>query len=243
MRDRHQQLRRRPAGVASPTCAGVRAVCDRYGMPLFLDACRFAENAWFIKTREPGYAGRPVADIVREMASLADGMTMSREEGPAGQHRRLAGDQRRRPGRAVPQPADPHRGLPDLRRARRPRPGGDRPGPERVHRRATTCATGSARPPTSARRSTSAGVPIVRPVGRPRGLPRRPRPAAAHAAAAVPRPGAGGRALRGRRDPRLRDRHRHVRPAARRHRGAGRDGPGAPGDPAAGPTPRATSTT
>ncbi len=56
---------------------GVRAVCDRYGVPLFLDACRFAENAWFIKTREPGQADRPVPDIVREIASLADGMTMS----------------------------------------------------------------------------------------------------------------------------------------------------------------------
>jgi tryptophanase len=55
----------------------VRAVCDRFGVPLFLDACRFAENAWFIKTREPGQADRSVTDIVREMASLADGMTMS----------------------------------------------------------------------------------------------------------------------------------------------------------------------
>ena len=55
----------------------VRAVCDRYGIPLFLDACRFAENAWFIRTREPGNADRSIADIVREIASLADGMTMS----------------------------------------------------------------------------------------------------------------------------------------------------------------------
>jgi tryptophanase len=55
----------------------VRAVCDRHGVPLFLDACRFAENAWFIKLREPGQADRSVPDIVREMASLANGMTMS----------------------------------------------------------------------------------------------------------------------------------------------------------------------
>jgi len=56
---------------------GVRTLCDRFGVPLFLDACRFAENAWFIKTREPGQADRSVIDIVHDMASLADGMTMS----------------------------------------------------------------------------------------------------------------------------------------------------------------------
>jgi tryptophanase len=55
----------------------VRSVCDRYGKPLFLDACRFAENAWFIHEREDGQADRPIPDIVREMAGLADGMTMS----------------------------------------------------------------------------------------------------------------------------------------------------------------------
>jgi tryptophanase len=55
----------------------VRAVCDRHGVPLFLDACRFAENAWLIKLREPGQGDRSIVDIVREMASLADGMTMS----------------------------------------------------------------------------------------------------------------------------------------------------------------------
>jgi tryptophanase len=63
--------------VSLENLRAVRAVCDRHGVPLFLDACRFAENAWFIKRREPGQADRPIAEIVREMASLADGMTMS----------------------------------------------------------------------------------------------------------------------------------------------------------------------
>jgi tryptophanase len=63
--------------VSLENLRAVRAVCDRFGVPLFLDGCRFAENAWFIRTREPGQAERPIPDIVREIASLADGMTMS----------------------------------------------------------------------------------------------------------------------------------------------------------------------
>ena len=63
--------------VALENLRGVRALCDRYRVPLMLDACRFAENAWFIRERESGHGERDVADIVRDIAALADGMTMS----------------------------------------------------------------------------------------------------------------------------------------------------------------------
>jgi tyrosine phenol-lyase len=60
--------------------ANVRAVketCARFGVPLYLDACRIAENAYFVKLREPGHASKSPREIVREIFSLADGCTMS----------------------------------------------------------------------------------------------------------------------------------------------------------------------
>ncbi len=63
--------------VSMENIRAVRAVCDRYGLPLFFDACRFAENAFFIKMREPGYQDKTPKEIAQEMFSHADGATMS----------------------------------------------------------------------------------------------------------------------------------------------------------------------
>ena len=63
--------------VSMANIRDVKAICGFYGIPLYLDACRFAENAYFIKLREKGYANKSVKEISREMFSFADGCTMS----------------------------------------------------------------------------------------------------------------------------------------------------------------------
>ncbi|GAB4304115.1 MAG: tryptophanase [Myxococcota bacterium] len=63
--------------VSMKNIRDVRKICDKYGIPFFLDACRFAENAFFIKRRENGYADKAVKEIVQEIFSYADGCTMS----------------------------------------------------------------------------------------------------------------------------------------------------------------------
>jgi tryptophanase len=63
--------------VSMANIEAVRRVTSRYGIPFYLDACRFAENAWFIRQREPGYAGWTPKQIAQKMFSLADGCTFS----------------------------------------------------------------------------------------------------------------------------------------------------------------------
>jgi tyrosine phenol-lyase len=63
--------------VSLENLRAVRALCDRYGKPMFLDAARFAENAWFIKHKEPGFADRSIVSIVHEMFEQVDGFHIS----------------------------------------------------------------------------------------------------------------------------------------------------------------------
>jgi tryptophanase len=69
------------AGGGQPvSMKNIRETSEAYkaaGIPFIIDACRFAENAWFIKTREPGYANKTPLEIAQEMFSYADGATMS----------------------------------------------------------------------------------------------------------------------------------------------------------------------
>jgi len=63
--------------VSMENAKAVAGVCHKHGIPLYFDACRFAENAYFIKLRERGYAGKTPKQIAQEMFALGDGCTMS----------------------------------------------------------------------------------------------------------------------------------------------------------------------
>ena len=69
------------SGGGQPVSMGnvreVRSVCDEFKIPMFLDACRFAENAYFIRKRDPGYQDKTLREIAQEMFRIADGCTFS----------------------------------------------------------------------------------------------------------------------------------------------------------------------
>src|SRR4029078_3513352 len=96
---------------------GVAALCRAHGVPFYLDACRFAENAFFIKLREPGQAGRAAIDIAREMLRLADGCTMSAKKDGLANTGGFIGTNddalaaRRRPLSIMPEGFPPYGGL------------------------------------------------------------------------------------------------------------------------------------
>ena len=98
--------------VSLENVRAAKAICETHGLPLFIDACRFAENAFLIKRREEGQHDRPVEEIARAIFSEADGATMSaKKDGPANIGGWLAMD-------------DPAKEARNLLRIRRRDPGG-----------------------------------------------------------------------------------------------------------------------
>jgi tyrosine phenol-lyase len=63
--------------VSMANIRAVKEICRKHSIPLYIDACRFAENSYFIKLREPGYANKTPREIAQEIFSYADGCTMS----------------------------------------------------------------------------------------------------------------------------------------------------------------------
>jgi tyrosine phenol-lyase len=68
--------------VSMANARAVKELCARHGVPVMMDATRAVENAWFIKCREPGYADKTCAEILREFCAFTDGCTMSGKKDP-----------------------------------------------------------------------------------------------------------------------------------------------------------------
>jgi len=127
----------------------VSAVCRAAGIPFFFDACRYAENAWFIKQREPGCGELTIEQIARAMFDCASGCTMSAKKDALvniGGFLCLQDEQMARENQEQPHH---QRGLHDLRRSGGARPRGHGPGSERGARRGLPRATGRPRWPIS----------------------------------------------------------------------------------------------